>query len=281
MADPKQKPTERQHWLARFYLKQFAEPMFSDNLCVYEFAKRTWDTTRTPKGVGWSPHLCSMLDMDGSRTDQYDQFFKVQIEDPAAPAMRKLAVGEQISDAEREAVALFVGLTYARGPDLLNGVTTQYLGELDESQRKELDQFTKQWCEITNKDIDQNSLAHFVKPGVLMAIWVWSKSIQQRLIRWKWRLIRTTREMPFVTTDRPLMAEREVDQDVGLVTFPVSSEIALMMFTGGVLNPNRDPAEEIRQINLRSIYGAKRFVIACRNAFPGDDALAKRAATKV
>jgi Protein of unknown function (DUF4238) len=70
------KPVKRQHFIARFYLRNFAEPMFSDNLCVYDMRKRRWER-RTPDGVGWSPHLCSLIDMHGKRTDEFDQYLKL------------------------------------------------------------------------------------------------------------------------------------------------------------------------------------------------------------
>jgi hypothetical protein len=50
------KPAKRQHFLARFYLRNFAEPMFSDNLCVYDVREARWHR-RTTAGVGWFPHL--------------------------------------------------------------------------------------------------------------------------------------------------------------------------------------------------------------------------------
>src|SRR5713226_2238310 len=119
----------RQHFIARFYLRNFAEPMFSDNLSVYDMGKQRWER-RSPDGVGWFPHLCSMIDMEGNRTDDFDQFVKQQVEDPAAPALKKLATGEALDPGDRAAVALFVALTAARSPEMMNGVFTEYVGDL-------------------------------------------------------------------------------------------------------------------------------------------------------
>lgn len=79
------KPARRQHFIARFYLRNFAEPVLSDNLCVYDLHKKRWQR-RSPDGVGWFPHLCSMIDMEGNRTDEFDQFLKQQVEDRVLPA---------------------------------------------------------------------------------------------------------------------------------------------------------------------------------------------------
>ena len=64
------KTARRQHFIARFYLRNFAEPIFSDNLCVYDMQKKLWDTC-TPKGVGWFPHLHSVIDLNGKRRDDF------------------------------------------------------------------------------------------------------------------------------------------------------------------------------------------------------------------
>ena len=139
------KTATRQHFIARFYLRNFAEPMFSDNLLVYDVQKRRWEQ-RTPNGVGWFPHLCSMIDMQGNRTDAFDQYLKLNVEDPAAPALKKLATGGSLDANERSAVALFVALTAARSPQLMNTVMTEHLGNLAADDRAELDGLVKLWC---------------------------------------------------------------------------------------------------------------------------------------
>ena len=132
------KAAKRQHYIARFYLKNFAEPIFSDNLCVYDLQKHCWEE-RTPNGVGWFPHLCSMIDMDGSRTDDFDKFLNREVENPAAPAMKKLATGEVLDSSERSAVALFIALTAARSPQMMNTAMQGHLDRLPEADREELE----------------------------------------------------------------------------------------------------------------------------------------------
>lgn len=81
------KPARRQHFIARFYLRNFAEPMLSDNLCVYDLQTKRWEK-RTPEGVGWFPHLCSLISMEGRRSDEFDRYLKVNVEDPAVLGFR-------------------------------------------------------------------------------------------------------------------------------------------------------------------------------------------------
>ncbi len=98
------KPARRQHFVARFYLRNFAEPIYSDNLLVYDRKKGCWEK-RTPRGVGWLPHVYTMIGMDGSPTDEFDRFLKQEVEDPAAQALKKMARAQQIDEQERSAIA--------------------------------------------------------------------------------------------------------------------------------------------------------------------------------
>jgi hypothetical protein len=263
------KRAKRQHFIARFYLRNFAEPMFSDNLCVYDVRKQRWER-RSPKGVGWLPYLCSMIDMEGNRTDDFDQFLKQQVEDPAAPALRKLATGGELDTDERAAVAIFVALTAARSPEMITGVMTEHLSGLASDARAELDELVKLWCGWTGKPYDSKSSSEFLKPSSFGAIWVWSLSLQRRLLEWEWRLVQTTRERPFVTSDRPVFAQH--GQDMALVRFPVSSEIALLAFTGGRF---REPPDGVYAMNRQTMDRASWFVVSCKPAFPADEFLTR------
>jgi Protein of unknown function (DUF4238) len=266
------KAAKRQHFIARCYLRNFAEPMFSDNLCVYDMRKQRWER-RSPGGVGWFPHLCSMIDMEGNRTDNFDQFLKQRVEDPAAPALRKLATGGTLDPNERAAVALFIALTAARSPDMMNVVVTEHLGGLAPAARAELDELVQLWCGWTGKPYDSNSHSEFMKPSSFGAIWVWSQSLQRRLLEWEWHLLQTARDRSFVTSDRPVFAQWDREQDLRLVSFPVSSEFALIVIAGGKLNEGRDRANEVAAMNRQTLDRATEFVVACRQTFPGAESL--------
>jgi hypothetical protein len=219
-----------------------------------------------------------MIDMEGNRTDDFDQFLKQQVEDPAAPALRKLATGGTLEPGERAAVALFIALTAARSPELMNGVVTEHLGGLAPAARAELDELVKLWCGWTGKAYDSRSHGEFLKPSSFGAIWVWSQSLQCRLLEWQWHLVQTTRDRPFVTSDRPVFAQWDRQQDVRLLSFPVSSEFALIVIAGGQLNEGRDRANEVTALNRQTLDRATEFVVACRETFPGAEFLVGRVA---
>lgn len=269
------KPARRQHFIARFYLRNFAEPIFSDNLCVYDMRKQRWEP-RTPDGVGWFPHLCSMIDMDGKRTDDFDQRLKLNVEDPAAPALKKMATGDTVDNNERSVIALFIALTAARNPEMMNHVMGDYVASRSPSESAELEELVKLWCGLTGKPYAQNSHSEYHKPGMFDAIWHWSQDLQRRLLKWRWHLLHTTREQPFVTSDRPVLAQWDRDQDVRFVSFPVSSEVALIVIDGGQFNEARDRANVVYAMNRGTMDRATEFVVACKESFPADDYLTTR-----
>jgi hypothetical protein len=217
-----------------------------------------------------------MIDLEGTRTDDFDQFLKQQVEDPAAPALRKLAVGGTLDPGERAAVALFIALTAARSPEMMNGVVTEHLVGLAPAARAELDELVHLWCGWTGKPYDSKSHSEFLKPSGFGAIWVWSQGLQSRLLEWEWHLVRTTRERPFVTSDRPVFAQMDREQDVRLVSFPVSSELALVVVSGGQFNEARDKTREVWALNRQTMDRAGEFVVACGEAFPADEFLERR-----
>ncbi len=130
--------TKRQHYISRFYLRNFAEPVLSDNLCFYDLRKKQWER-RTPNGIGWSKHLLSMIDMDGELNDDFDQFIEREVEVPAVPVIRKLATAGSLDAAERPAVALFMSLTAARSPQMMKSVMEDHLDRLSQVDEQELE----------------------------------------------------------------------------------------------------------------------------------------------
>jgi hypothetical protein len=261
----------KQHFVAQFYLRNFTDPMFSNNLHVYRFGERRW-RSNSPKQIGWLSDHYSMIKMDGERSDEFDKFLNRYVEEPGAPAMKKLAMGEEIDADERSAVAAFIALTAARSPQLMNAALTQHQESLSSDARAEQEEIIKCWCELTRGPYDLKAHAAFLKPSQFGAIWVWLRSLQQRLLQWSWNLVRTTSDQPFVTSDRPVFARRW-EGGAGIVSFPVSSEVALVFVQGIQF---REPPDAVCRINQQTLVNAKDFVAACKDSFPGDDLLKKR-----
>lgn len=267
------KRARRQHFVSRFYLRNFAEPMFTDTLQVYERKKGCWER-RTPKGVGWAPHLYTMTGMDGCRTDEFDLFLKQKVEDPAAPALKKMAQSHRTNEQEQSAIALFIGLTAARSPDMMKQIPAKYVQKLSDSERQELDVITRAWCERTGQKYETNLNTEILKPDIFLSMWRWAKSLQHRFLHWQWDIRQTTRDKPFVTSDRPVFMMWDQKQDIRFVSFPVSSEVALIISNNvGRPRENPDHEQEVRDMNRRTMDRANDFIAACDRSFPGDSFL--------
>ncbi len=266
------KAARRQHYIARFYLRNFADPMFSENLCVYDMDTGRWNK-RSSHGVGWFTHLCSSIDMDGRRKDDFDRFLKQEVEDPAAPAIKKLATGQPLDARERSAVALFIALTAARSPRMMEDVMNTYLAKLEPLERIDLDYVCRLWCQWTGRTCGPKMSSEFLKPSSFGAIWLWAQSFRQRLERWDWSEISTTIDQPFVTSDRPVFAQRGDASGTHLVTFPVSSDRALVVVGRGRLKDGSGRTDDVYAMNAQTISRATEFVVASRPSFPADELL--------
>ncbi len=262
--------TKKQHFVSQFYLRNFANPIFSKNLCVYDLQEKCWQR-RTTKGVGWSSYIFSMIEMDGQWTDAFDQFINENVENPAAPALKKLALREQLSEGDKKAVALFVAATIVRSPEMSRTVLGQHLESLSTESLAELEHIVRIWCQWVDRPYDSNAYAEFLKPSSFGAIWINSQHWAQRILGWEWQVCTTSRDKPFIASDWPVFAQR--GHGMSMVSFPVSSEVALVFIDGGKLNEERDHAHEVTAINCQTLSRALKFVVACQESFPGDQFL--------
>ena len=67
------------------------------------------------------------------------------------------------------------------------------------------------------------------------------------------------------------------NQDARLVSFPISSELALIVIAGGPWNEARDRTNDTYAMNMQTMNFASEFVVACRESFPADDYLTRHA----
>ena len=260
--------TRRHHHTPEFYLRQFAEPMFGNALRVFEREQGRWDPNpRTPKGVGWSGHLYSDWNLSGERQDDFELFLTESVDTPCAPVLRKAATDPAVlKEDERQLLALLVGFAAARTRNLMESVERERLAT-DPTDEELL----KAWCETIKKPYTPETDRQLLKTSLLGAVLLCATRWQQRILSWNWHFVRTMRDYPFITSDWPVRGE--FDQGYGLLTFPISSEVALLVSDHpGVGIPDRG-VENVKNINHRTLSRATRFVICHKDSFPGDELL--------
>ena len=265
--------SRRHHYIAEFYLRNFTEPMFGNNLFVYESKTQKWDP-RTPYGVGWFSHLYSMFDDSGEKTDSFEKYLGKYIETPLAPIMRKAAtIPDALTNKDREYIAMFIGVTTARTPSAMKDTLNKFFSGLPINDVDELEKNTSLWCNVTDKNYTEKSKEDFLKPSIFGAILYWAATLSYRMVKWNWNFLRTNRNNPFITSDCPALLQKTND-DIRLISFPISSEIAVIV-SNAELRSDRNNIEAVLGINRRTLQNATEFVICHKKSFPGDDFLSQ------
>jgi len=252
--------------------------MFGIKLCVFEFAKEKWDTQRTPEGIGYRIDLCSTFDRNGKLDDSTDQFITKHVEQPAVNAIKALANGEELGDGERRAMAAFIAFTHVRSPDVMKNVIDERIAEFNVGQRVGYEIFTRQWCADFKRPYNPTAIRDYLKRDYLKAVPLYCELKERQLLSWKWHQIRTNRDQPFILSDRPLYAQWDDDDQMGVISFPVSPQVALLLTFGGDVTCEKDRLDQVRDMNKRTIAHAKEFVVGWKPSFPGDDILPEKVA---
>jgi len=261
----------RQHFVSQFYLKQFAAPMFSKNLQVFLCSTGKWEP-KSPKQIGWSPHLTSYYSNDGRLTDEFDLFITRTVEEPAAPVMKKLAVGSEITEEERAIAAMFISITAARSPKLLRNVLADHITKMTDKDRSDTDEAAKAWCVSNKLEYSDESIKEFLKPTQLGATFLWAKDLCNRLMRWDWHFVSTIVGEPFVVSDCPIFSERSHD-GYYLLGLPFSATHGVIILSSGQLNVSHSQIDNVRAMNFQTISNATEFIAGASQSFPGDDRL--------
>ena len=137
----------------------------------------------------------------------------------------------------------------------------------------DLEQVVRMWCAITNQTFSEKSIRDFLKPSQMGAIIIWATSIRDRLLRWKWTFIRASRQNPFITSDWPVFAQHDAEGDIRFVSFPISSEVALLINSSAEIRSDIDPYDGVRVLNRQTMDRAQHFIICHQDSFPGDTEL--------
>ncbi|HUT88559.1 MAG TPA: DUF4238 domain-containing protein, partial [Thermoguttaceae bacterium] len=208
------------------------------------------------------------------RTDAFERFLKEQVEDPVAPALKQAAEApDKLTDKGRQAIALFIGVTYARTPTAIKRAEDGSFEDMPREQLADLDEWVKLWCSVTGREFGANSRSEFTKPSVFSSILRFAASLQERLLRWNWTFVRTTPERPFVTSDCPAFAQHDGKRDIQFVSFPISSSVALVVNSAGQIRQDMEPLVQVRAMNGQTLDRAREFVVCRQPCFLGDDFL--------
>lgn len=248
--------------------------MFGDTIQVFERDKGAWDPSRrTPKGIGYSKYLYSSYE-NGKRGDSFEWFLAKEVDGNCAPVLRKIAAfkgQENMTKNEAAHLAHFIAFAAARAPFLMDFVEAQHLAKQPTD-----DSLVRAWCAHVGLVYDENAEKKLLKKSLFKAIDKIAHAWRERVMTGQFWFIRAPREAPFITSDWPVLGDK-LGEHWG-ITFPVSSEIALVAGTFPGLRVDNPGYDDVRKLNLRTMSRAKRFIVCHQKSFPGDEMLEKWAA---
>ena len=159
--------SSRHHHNPELLLRQFAEPMFSDNIRVFEKKIGRWDPNRrTPNGVGWARHLNSSWDLDGTRHDRFEQHLTENVDTPCAAVLKKAAVDwEGLTGDDLGHIAHFMGYLAARSRGLMENAEKAHKVKQDND-----DWLVKAWCEQVGIKFDEEAELKMLKDAIFRAL---------------------------------------------------------------------------------------------------------------
>lgn len=286
---PLLKGPKRQHFLPRFYLDGFGR---GGMLAVYD---RTLNEMRVqkPEGTGVIGHFYTLEDDHGRKRFELEQALS-EVEDKAAPIIKKLANKGELTADERSDMAIFVALGMCRTPDLIdsikqmNGHMVKHMTKLmfcsverakeilrnghdAPATEEELEKQAKELVDFVERDQYEVETHHGWALGMSMEMFT---TIAPILSGRDWLLVhRDNDKGSFVTSDAPLVlttTEPRENQFWGigfanadaLVLFPLTESCALLIFgEGGGLVHRTVGQGQIRHLNLMVADRCQRFVI--------------------
>jgi hypothetical protein len=266
--------SSRHHHNPELLLRQFAEPMFSDNIRVFEMKIGRWDPgRRTPNGVGWGRHLYSSWDLDGTRHDRFEQFLTENVDTVCADVMKKAAVGfEGLAGDDYGHLAHFMGYLAARSRGLIDNIQQEH-----RAKREKDDWLVKAWCAQVGIKFDDTAEDKMLKDSLLRAVDDRASAWRDKLLSGRWAFMKAPRNDPFITSDWPVFGRDE--GEYWFVTFAISSEVATLVSNHPKARFQPGP-EAVRAVNVNTMVRASRFIVCPKESFPGDEHLATWASRK-
>ena len=110
---------ESQHYIPRFYLKEFTDPETPDSwepyVWVYEHASKEWKK-KSPKNIASKPDFYSFVDQKGEKRDEIEKGLSI-IEGKTASIYRdKICNRQYLLNQEKATIAEFIVLMVTRVP---------------------------------------------------------------------------------------------------------------------------------------------------------------------
>lgn len=289
--------SKRHHAVPRFYLTRFA----AEDGRVWLHDIKTQTATRvTPEKAIVEKYLYSPEVGENPKDDTFERFLAERIEGPAAPALERLASGEEFSSEDRERIALFIAYQEFRVTRMRDAITKM----VTEVGRGIMDlaiqhpESMKRTFEEMGKPISDEDLAKMIEGyktgGIVLEAtktpWLASAGvptqIAEMLYRMPWTVLEAPAGIEFITSDTPIVkvvTGPNVPQWQGVGWLSPSAESTFALDPTHILAIKPDGKEGrflvnrswCKDVNSRVVSQARRFVVS-RSADSYVEQLAKK-----
>ncbi len=306
MSNPK-----RQHFLPQFYLEGFAsQPVSSPpKFWFYDFLQGAWDV-RTPTNTAVRKHYYTVENQEKEKDYQVEKYF-ADIEGKVKDLMvRKLNKGLKLKGSEHIAtLAVFVYLMRSRVPyfrdkmEAFNVEIIEQMMSMMRQQAKKNPNYLKWLEEDMEKKTGEKMGLDTMDPDDFMNTDKFKIKMHQNFLvglclshidkaasiisRMNWSIMRTTEDAPFITCDNPYFEINPkstsswdraglLNKDIE-ISLPLSS--TLCFFASWTKAPSwfsLASPRHVHQFNLRSMMGAREFIVASTKQFPAHENLERK-----
>jgi hypothetical protein len=281
---------KRQHYIPKFYLEGFADPVDGAFLYQYEKGKDGFVKV-SPANTALQKYYYEFTLPDGNKDRETIEKALSGVEQDAARVFRKIEVGQSLDHQEKSLFSLFLTIMAMRVPayrqDYESGAA-QTMKEIMRAVASDPEKFAIVSKRVRAKHGDEDSVSdervrkfilngkYDLKPPSelsLQAVTELPVEIAEIIAKMHWSFLIAPMTCPFVTSDNPFFYDdptlNPLPKGSGLlyrnveVTFPMTPKIA---FLGTWYNLNRERIQisefAVREVNRRTVTCALRFVYA-------------------
>jgi hypothetical protein len=304
----------KHHYLPQFYLREFTDPDVPHGhdpyIWVYSLAKCTW-RRRGPHNVAAESDYYAFTDQTGNKSHEVEKMLS-QVESMTAPVVREKVLNQQLlGEEDRATIATFVALMLMRVPAQHEHIGNfkaevaqrilQVIYQVHMQNPETLEAFKRDYRKETGKhDLDDLRPEHLdptrykirtTRPAAIGISFSALTDCARVIAEMGWTFLVSQPPNYFITSDYPFSMLDPTNENQayghGLafknveVSLPLTRNLAL--FAGWQSKGTRWlPASQriVKQVNLRSMLSASRFLVAPKPDFPGADKLPSATAEK-
>lgn len=283
----------RHHYIPRFYLEGFIDPVNEPYIWIYEKGNPTVRRA-TIDDIAVQKDYYSFIDIHGKKDTETYEDALAEVESKLAPAIKKIKDHENLTNEDKGAFAVFLGLTLTRVPNFRENIqktTGELLKAISMILALNSNNF-KSYVEKVENDTGEkigmplDDLRKFILEGKYnvhvdpqhsLPLLILAGNLAPIFCDMKWAFFKATDNDKFVTSDNPLFRVDPTYQEgllsgMGLlnknieVTLPISKDLTFLGTWGKSEGYYQADNDFIKEVNRRTIISALRFVFASQNS---------------